>query len=112
MNSFSLHNQFTKKYKLDNRGDDFRLPGSDELEPEEADTNLFTPIFFKAFPLTISDSADEYSRLISTYSPIIIMTSKMGGEFLKDITNLIDEEFGGSIIKHFAFTLTIAKKKI
>ena len=34
----------------------------------------------------------------------------MRPEFLKDISDLIEKQFGGSIIKHFAMSLTIAKK--
>lgn len=101
-----------KKYQLDDPKNDFRLPRSDELRPMDMETNLFTLIFFKAFPLIVNYSAREYASLLSTYSPTIAMTPEMRAGFLKDISHLVDTKFGGSIKKHFAMTLTVAKKNI
>jgi SAM-dependent methyltransferase len=97
-----------QKYQLDDHKEVFRLPRGDELSPDELDTDLFGLVFFRAFPLIVKNSAEEYAHLISTYSPIIAMRPELRAGFLKDISHLIEAEFGGSIEKHFAMTLTIA----
>jgi SAM-dependent methyltransferase len=99
-----------QKYQPDQPNDPIRIPRTDEVRPAPVDTNLFEPIYFKAFPMDVRYSADEYTHLISTYSPIIAMEPERRVEFLKDISTLINKGFGGSIKKHFAMTLTIGKK--
>jgi SAM-dependent methyltransferase len=101
-----------KKYKPGGMHDEsFRLNRTDEVKAEEVDENLFTPIFFRAFPLVVPYSAKKYSQLLATYSPTISMEANRRATFLEEIERLIEEKFGGSIQKHFAMTLTIATKK-
>lgn len=100
-----------KEYQLDDLDKGFRMPRIADLKAEALDENLFTEIFYQAFPLVVSYTGDEYARLLSTYSPTISMTPEMRGGFLRDISQLIDSQFEGSILKHFAMTLTIAKKR-
>jgi SAM-dependent methyltransferase len=100
-----------KKYELADLDGSFRIPRTANLKPEELDENLFTPVFFQAFPLTVRYTGDEFAELLSTYSPTIAMSPEMRRGFLKEIAQLIDIKFGGSLIKPFAMTLTIAKKK-
>jgi len=101
-----------KKYKPGGKHDDnFRLKRADELKADEVDKNLFAPVFFHSFPLVVPFSAKEYAQLLNTYSPTISMEPDQRAGFLEEIEKLIEEKFGGSIQKHFAMTLTIAKKK-
>lgn len=101
-----------KKYKPGEKHDDnFRLKRTDELKADEVDENLFIPVLFHAFPLVVPYSAKKYAQLLNTYSPTISMESDQRAGFLEEIEKLIEEKFGGSIQKHFAMTLTIAKKK-
>jgi len=59
-----------KRYKPGGKHDgNFRLKRVDELTADEVDENLFTPIFFHAFPHIVSYSAKEYAQLLNTYSP-------------------------------------------
>jgi len=101
-----------KKYKPGGKHDDnFRLKRTDELTADKVDESFFTPVFFHAFPYVVWYSAKEYAQLLNTYSPTISMEPNQRAGFLQDIEKLIEEKFGGSIQKHFAMTLTIAKKK-
>jgi len=101
-----------KKYKPGGKyNDSLRLSLPSELKADEIDENLFTSIFFRVFPLVVQYSAKEYAQLLNTYSPTISMEPEQRTRFLKEIEKLIEEKFGGSIQKHFAMTLTIAKKK-
>jgi SAM-dependent methyltransferase len=104
-----------KKYKNDrtrstkDKGLNFKY--IDELKREDVDEKLFEPIFFKAFPLAVTYTADEYAKLISTYSPTLSMPPERREAFLKEIRAFISEEFNNTVTKHHAMALTIAKKK-
>ena len=101
-----------KKYKPGGKyDDDLRYKKVSELKADEVDENLFRPVFFQAFPLVIAYSAEEYAQLLNTYSPQISMEPDQRARFMEEIKELVNEKFGGSIQKHFAMTLTIAKKK-
>lgn len=91
--------------------EDFHPEPLSELKINKIDESLFTPTFFKAFPLQVEYSAEEYIQLISTYSPTIAMDADERSDFLEAIRQLIEDQFGGSILKHYGFSLTIAKKK-
>lgn len=101
-----------KKYKPGGKYDDnLRFKHISELKADEIDENFFTPVLFQVFPLIIRYSANEYAQLLNTYSPQISMKPDQRANFIKEIKELINEKFGGSIQKHFAMTLTLAKKK-
>ena len=98
-------------YQINDLDKDFRLPRTADLNAEAIDENLFTGIFYGIFPLVIRYTSAEYARLLSTYSPTISMPPEKRAGFLRDIAQLIDSQFGGSILKHFAMTLMVAKKQ-
>lgn len=89
----------------------FRLPRTEALKPSDVDVHLFTLVLFKTFPLIIRYTANEYVQLLSTFSPTLSMPIETREKFLADITKVINDQFGGSIDKHFAMSLTIARKK-
>lgn len=100
-----------KKYTGDSYDKKFRLKRTAELKADKIDKTLFAQIFFKAFPLVIRYSAKEYAQLLNTFSDTISMDPDRRTGFLNGIEKLIKEKFDGSIMKHFAMTLTIAKKR-
>ena len=91
--------------------DNLCLTRSAELTPDAVDENIFAPVRFDVFPLAVRYSATEYIQLLSTYSPTLSMESDKRAHFLGDIEMLIEDKFDGSIVKHYAMTLTIAKKR-
>lgn len=102
-----IYKQFKPGGKYD---ENLKFSSTSELKADKVDEELFTPVFFQAFPLAIKYTAKEYTQLLSTYSPQISMEPQSRADFMTAIEKLINEEFGGSIMKHFAMTLTMARK--
>lgn len=93
------------------RDKNFRLPDSSNLKALKIDESLFKVKSFSVFPTDITYSAEDYSGLLSTYSPVIALSTPKRQAFLADIQSLINEKFGGFLVKRLAFTLMIAEKK-
>jgi trans-aconitate methyltransferase len=101
-----------KKYR-DDYDPTFTLPSILNIKPlvvDQIDTKLFELTFFKAFPKQLYYSADEYIQLLGTFSDTIAMPDNNRVPFLQSIKSLIEDEFGGGIVKHFAMSLTVARK--
>ncbi len=90
---------------------DFRLPKIADLKPTLFNESLFTPILFKTYPLAVRYTAKEYVDLLSTYSPTLAMPAEIRTKFLDAIEDVINQQFNGSILKHFAMSLSIAQRK-
>ncbi len=84
---------------------------ADDLKPDEYDENYFERVFFRVYPFDVSYSAKKYVQLVNTYSATILMKPEERISFFKEIEELIDEKFGGSVQKYFAMTLTLLRKK-
>lgn len=89
---------------------DSQPPHSADVMPTELDANLFKLEYFKIYPLTVEYSGEEYAELLNTYSPTLALSARKRSQFLSDIKKLIDTGFNGSVVKHYAMSLTIAKK--
>lgn len=76
----------------------------------DVDERLFKVVSFNVFPLKVHYSANEYLKLLNTYSDVISMDIVKRNIFLNDIRNLIETEYNGKIVKHYGMSLTIAKK--
>jgi len=84
---------------------------AEDLKADEYDENCFEQVFFRVYPLDVSYSAQKYVQLVNTYSSTILMKPEKRIRFLKEIEELIEKKFGGSIQKYFAMTLTLLRKK-
>ncbi len=91
--------------------EDLVLPGLGDLEAPGIDERFFVPVSFDLFPVIAPYSAKDYAQLLGTYSPTLAMPVETRRSFLSQIEDLIDKEFDGSIDKHFAMSLLIAKKR-
>ena len=87
------------------------LPVPHDLKPPEIDDRLFESIYFHGFPLTIRYSSQQYADILGTYSPTLALPEPQRQEFLSQIKQLIDEQFGGNHTKHFIMTLAIARAR-
>lgn len=106
-----IYQRYTAKDSPVNTSDTFRLPRANELKPRPPiDSPLFTLKSFTTFPVVIRYSAHDYAELLNTYSPTIALSADKRQAFLSAIRELIDTDFGGSVERHFAMTLTIARK--
>jgi SAM-dependent methyltransferase len=86
------------------------LPAQQEIKPYKLDDKLFRLSHFRAFPLTIHYTANQYRQLVNTYSPTLQLPPKKRGDFLDDIQDLIEREFDNSLQKYFVISLTVAQK--
>ncbi len=99
------------RYYPEEKDFNVRVKLVEDLKLDKYDNKYFIPVFFKTFPLVVRYSASKYIQLLNTYSAVISMKPEQRIKFLKDIEELIDEKFGGSIQKHFAMGLTLLRKK-
>ncbi len=89
----------------------FRVQKLGKLRPAELDTDLFKLIHFQCFPRVISYTAEEYCQFMNTNSDTLALPEKKREEFLEKVKHLINKQFKGSVERHYANSLTIAKKK-
>jgi SAM-dependent methyltransferase len=83
-----------------------------ELRPEPIDEKLFRPVSFSLFPEVVRYSAEDYVHLLTTYSPTLAMPADARRALLGDIEHLINEQFGGYIVQHYAMGLQITQSKV
>jgi SAM-dependent methyltransferase len=87
-----------------------KLFQSEELKPNEIDEHLFAFIHFQIFPMVISYAAEDFAKLLNTFSNHLASPKPIQKAFYQEIENLINEEFDGKIDKHYAMSLTLAQK--
>lgn len=87
------------------------LPKAGDIKPDEMDERLFQFAYFQSFPVIITYSAKEFSKLLNTYSNHLVASKQVRDNFLSEIEDLINEKFNGSIDKHFLMSLTLGQKK-
>src|SRR3989344_5887435 len=76
---YSATQPIYEKYQYNkNEFDSTRPPALSmtDLKAVPMDEELFEPIFSKAFPSIIQYNADEYTRLVGTYSPTLSMSQE------------------------------------
>jgi SAM-dependent methyltransferase len=106
-----IYRKYTSSGSPANQGEDFRLPLRSSLKPPTLDGSLFELQDFRSFPMSVSYSAHAYRGLLSTHSSTIALPPDRREGFLHQIEQLIDARFDGSVTKHSAMTLTIARKR-
>lgn len=105
-----IYQKYFAKDKPINKRGDFAPPQLKNLQPpENIDKNLFLFKSFTAFPMAVTYSSDEYTELLATYSPQLALPQTNRTAFLKEIKQLIDQDFGGQVTKHYGMTLTICQ---
>jgi ubiquinone/menaquinone biosynthesis C-methylase UbiE len=83
----------------------------EDIKPEELDESLFESVFFGIFPKAVDYSANDYIKLLRTFSPTLVMRPERREGFLGEIRNLINEKFNGHVTKRYGMSLTIGKKR-
>jgi len=61
--------------------------------------------------MVVAYTAQEYTKLLNTYSPTLLLPEHKRNAFLSDIEALINGQFHGRVDKHFVMSLTIAQKQ-
>jgi SAM-dependent methyltransferase len=81
------------------------------VAPSALDHVLFELHCFKTFPVAMRYSAAEYASLLNTVSWTILMPDAERASLLSDIRQLIDAQFNGEVVQHYAMSLLVARKK-
>lgn len=86
------------------------LPKIDDVRPpDDLDEKLFRWVHFQTFSVVIDYTTEQYLELRSTYSPTLALPEAKRKAFLNELGELIDRDFDGHHIKHFAMSLSIAQ---
>ncbi len=95
-----------------NRSKGFTLKKFSEIGPgEPVDEALFEVTSFTKYPMEKRYNSDEYVGLIGTYSPHLALEPAVRAQFLAEVKALIDREFGGQMVEHYAMSLLLARRK-
>lgn len=108
---FTASQPIYERYNYADKNQKIKPPKNEELKPENIDTKLFELMHFQTFPIVITYTANSFIKLLSTYSNHLASDKKTQQAFYQEIENLINNEFGGRVDKHFTMSLTIAKRK-
>ena len=98
------------KYWPSNLDNPYRLRRLSEVMAADLDINLFTLTYFKCFPRAIPYTADEYCQLLNTDSEKLALPDNKRQKFLNEVKELINRKFDGTVKRHYANSLTIARK--
>lgn len=72
---------------------------------------LFQEPIMRRYPWSMQYSTDQYIELLSTYSDHISLPDAERKALLRGITDLIREEYGGRVFKHYEAVLTLRRIK-
>jgi len=81
-----------------------------EIENEIKESGFFERPIVKRYSWTREYTADQYIKLLSTYSNHQMLNPERRNELFNAIKALIDEEYGGKIIRPYLSVLFIARK--
>jgi SAM-dependent methyltransferase len=107
---FYISHPIYEKYFPSSKERRFQLPRITDLTPPKLDTQLFELTHFECFPLVMHYTTETFIELISTYSPTLALSDDKRALFLKEIAHCVDTQFNGTLIRHFAMSLAVAKK--
>lgn len=101
---------YNKFFPSDPEDGAFSPPRLADIQPPVFDTTLFELIDFELFPLTVTYTAEEYTALISTFSPTLALPQAERLMFLNEIQSVVNQNLGGNVRKIYAMSLALAKK--
>jgi SAM-dependent methyltransferase len=107
---FETSQSIYDRYNFTDKNRKPSLPKAREVKPAEMDERLFHLTHFQGFPVIFTYSAKEFSKLLNTYSNHLVASKQVRDNFSREIEDLINEKFNGSIDRHFLMTLTVAQK--
>lgn len=74
-------------------------------------TGLFEPVLVRRYPWTKDYTTEEYLKLLNTYSGHRSLEESKRLRLFREIGELIENEYGGTITRPYLAVLYIAKKK-
>ena len=100
---------YAKHYVVSDTPQDPSTPTRSE-SPEPGTTAFSDPIH-RVYPWSANYSAEQYIKLIGTYSDHIALPEFNRTLLFDGIADLINRNYGGSIIKHYETALAFRRKK-
>jgi SAM-dependent methyltransferase len=90
-------------------------PRADDLRHEEAEhlaaSGLFGPVAVRHYPWRAAYSTHEYTALLETASDHLVLDGGTRRSLLDGIAELIDDRFGGQIVRSYVACLYMAHKQ-
>jgi SAM-dependent methyltransferase len=90
-------------------------PRANELRHEEAEhlaaSGLFGPVALRHYPWRAAYSTHEYTALLETASDHLVLDEATRRSLLDGIAELIDDRFGGQIVRSYVACLYMAHKQ-
>jgi SAM-dependent methyltransferase len=86
---------------------DFPKPEQGQSTP--VGTELFEEPLVRRYPWSVEYSADRYTELLGTYSDHISLPAAERSALFRGIADLIRDEYGGRVRKHYEAVLTLRK---
>jgi len=90
-------------------------PRAGELRHEEAEhlaaSGLFGPVALRHYPWRAAYSTHEYTALLETASDHLVLDAATRRSLLNGIAELIDDRFGGQIVRSYVTCLYLARKQ-
>lgn len=86
-----------------------RAATPDDRTPSIVQSGYFGDVVRQQYPWRAEYDAATYARLLSTYSDHMALAAGVRAQLLDGIAALIDERFGGRIVKHYVADLYLAR---
>jgi SAM-dependent methyltransferase len=90
-------------------------PDADTVQPRELAEieacGLFDPAQVFRYRWDQRYTAEQYGRLLRTFSDTLAMEATARDGLIRDLCRLIDDRFGGRIVRPLVVTLTVARKR-
>jgi ubiquinone/menaquinone biosynthesis C-methylase UbiE len=86
-------------------------PKPGRMQQEPIGLGSFKEPVVRTYPWSVQYSAEEYIKLLSTYSDHISLPDAEREALFEGIADLIHKEYGGRVLKHYQAVLTLRRKK-
>jgi SAM-dependent methyltransferase len=92
-----------------------QAPAAETVQPRERAeieaSGLFDPVQVFRYRWDQTYTAEQYARLLGTFSDTLAMAETAREGLIRDLCQLIDARFGGRIVRPLVVTLTVARKR-
>ena len=86
-------------------------PDGRKRSQKPAGAECFQKPITRRYPWSVEYTANQYVDLLGTYSDHISLPEAEKRALFTGIANLIDQEYGGKVLKHYEAVLTLRRKK-
>ena len=84
---------------------------TDDLTVSTEDAGLFETPVRRTYPWTREYTAEDYIRLLNTYSGHIVLPENERKKLFEGVKDLINQKYGGAVVKHYEAVLELRRRK-